>query len=147
MNRFKRVVLVLGASLMSISAFGQLTSSYFMPGSTFRGELNPAFRPLRGYVSLPAVGGTNAKFISNSLTVDNFQVGNLGVNVLGQCLADDSCGSLLLGGCYIFVSIDLSTAHGDKHVSFLYLSRVDVYSCNVGLVFWKNQLYELYVSC
>ena len=71
MNRFKRVALVLGASLMSISAFGQLTSSYFMPGSTFRGELNPAFRPLRGYVSLPAVGGTNAKFISNSLTVDN----------------------------------------------------------------------------
>lgn len=71
MNRFKRVVLVLGASLMSISAFGQLTSSYFMPGSIFRGELNPAFRPLRGYVSLPAVGGTNAKFISNSLTVDN----------------------------------------------------------------------------
>ena len=71
MNRFKRAVLVLGASLMSISAFGQLTSSYFMPGSTFRGELNPAFRPSRGYVSLPAMGGTSASFFSNSLTVDN----------------------------------------------------------------------------
>lgn len=62
---------MLGASLMSVSAFGQLTSSYFMPGSTIRGELNPALRPLRGYVSLPTVGGTSATFLSNSLTVDN----------------------------------------------------------------------------
>ena len=83
----------------------------------------------------------------NCLAVGNFQVGNLGINVLGQCLADDGCGSLLLGSGYIFVSIDLGAAHSDKHVSFLHLSRVDVNSCNVGLVFGKNQLYELYVSC
>lgn len=71
MKSIKCVVMVLAVTLLSTSAFGQLTSSYFMPGSTFRGELNPAFRPSRGYVSLPAMGGTSASFFSNSLTVDN----------------------------------------------------------------------------
>lgn len=63
--------MVLAMVLMSSTAFAQLTSSYFMPGSTFRSELNPAFRPTRGYISLPGVGGASAAFMSNSLTLDN----------------------------------------------------------------------------
>ena len=63
--------MVLAMTLISTSVFGQLTTSYFMPGSTFRGELNPAFRPLRGYISLPTVGGTSVNYLSNGLTVDN----------------------------------------------------------------------------
>lgn len=44
-----------------------LRSSYFMEGSQYRLQLNPALAPPKGYVHLPAIGHVNASVWSNSL--------------------------------------------------------------------------------
>lgn len=46
----------------------QYRTSYFMEGSTMRGYLNPALRPDRGYVYIPALGTMSVNFNSNALT-------------------------------------------------------------------------------
>lgn len=50
----------------------QLRTSYFMNGSTQRYELNPALSPLRGYLSIPVVGGLYTSLETNYLSADNF---------------------------------------------------------------------------
>lgn len=58
--------------LVAISFFSsaqQLRTSYFMDKSTVRTALNPAFRPERGYVSIPFLGGINASFGSNGISL------------------------------------------------------------------------------
>lgn len=45
-------------------------TAYFMEGSTFRSASNPAFRPYRGYVNIPVLGGMNMGLASTSLSVD-----------------------------------------------------------------------------
>lgn len=44
-----------------------LRTSYFMEGSHYRMQLNPALAPTRGYINLPAIGSLNASANSNSL--------------------------------------------------------------------------------
>ena len=53
------------------SASAQLRSSYFMRGSYFRTELNPALTPTRGYIALPGMSGVGVNVTSNFLSVDN----------------------------------------------------------------------------
>lgn len=56
-------------ALAVLSMTGQaqlLRTSYFMEGSQYRIQLNPALVPSRGYVHLPAVGNTGASFNSNA---------------------------------------------------------------------------------
>lgn len=48
----------------------QLRTSYFMDKSIVRGAMNPALRPVRGYVNIPVLSGVSINFNSNSLTVD-----------------------------------------------------------------------------
>lgn len=45
------------AACAACTAWAQTPSAYFMEGSTFRSQLNPAFAPLRGYVNIPVLGG------------------------------------------------------------------------------------------
>ena len=59
------------AFLMPQSASAQLRTSYFMEGSYFRTELNPALVPTRGYITLPAMSGVGINMQSNFLSVDN----------------------------------------------------------------------------
>lgn len=47
------------ALLFAGSLSAQNPTAYFMEGSTFRSQLNPAFAPLRGYVNIPGVGSLN----------------------------------------------------------------------------------------
>lgn len=54
----------------SVSA-QQLRTSYFMQNSPLRTALNPAFRPERGYVSIPVLGGINASYTTNGIAVDD----------------------------------------------------------------------------
>lgn len=69
----KRIIyLTLIASIISISASAQLRTSYFMEGSYFRNELNPALAPTRGYISLPALSGVGVNLSNNFLSIDNF---------------------------------------------------------------------------
>ena len=49
----------------------QLRTSYFMEGSTMRSNLNPALRPNRGYINIPAIGSLGVAYTSNTLSLDN----------------------------------------------------------------------------
>lgn len=44
-----------------------LRTSYFMEGTHYRQQLNPALTPTRGYINLPAIGAFNVAANSNSL--------------------------------------------------------------------------------
>lgn len=49
----KKIIYTLIAAFVACTAVAQTPSAYFMEGSTFRSQLNPAFAPLRGYVKFP----------------------------------------------------------------------------------------------
>lgn len=53
----RKTYLLLASLLLAFGAAAQNPTAYFMEGSTFRSQLNPAFAPLRGYVNIPALGG------------------------------------------------------------------------------------------
>ena len=54
------------------SASAQSLTSYFMEGTYFRTQLNPALTTTRGYFNIPAVSGTGINVVNNFLSVDNF---------------------------------------------------------------------------
>ena len=51
----KKIIYTLIAAFVACTAVAQTPSAYFMEGSTFRSQLNPAFAPLRGYVNIPVL--------------------------------------------------------------------------------------------
>lgn len=51
--------------LWAAGAAAQNPTAYFMEGSTFRTQFNPAFAPLRGYVNIPFVGSMQAGITNN----------------------------------------------------------------------------------
>ena len=71
----KRIVSIIALALLLVgidSASAQSRTSYFMEGSYFRTELNPALVPTRGYLIVPGVSATAASINSNFLSIDNF---------------------------------------------------------------------------
>ena len=70
---------LIGASELSAQ---QSRTSYFMKGSTVSTLQNPAFRPDRGYLSIPVLGGINPSFTTNGLTVDQLVYPKGGETVL-----------------------------------------------------------------
>lgn len=69
----RKAIFVAGL-LIVISAFSsaqQLRTSYFMDKSTVRTALNPAFRPERGYVSIPVLGALNVSYVSNGISLSD----------------------------------------------------------------------------
>lgn len=70
MKKIILACLVTLAVVMPVSA-QQYRTSYFMEGSTLRNNLNPAFRPYRGYIEIPIVGQLGLGFTSNAFTIDN----------------------------------------------------------------------------
>lgn len=92
MKRYIYAILSLGALLMVESASAQIKSSYFMEGSYFRNDLNPALRPTRGYLVLPGISGVGVGISGNMLSVDNFifeRDGGLVSALHGSVSADD----------------------------------------------------------
>ena len=74
-NGMKRVITILFAlvALLSVeSLMAQSRTSYFMEGSYFRTDMNPALVPTRGYLAVPAISGFGQSLTSNYLSVDNF---------------------------------------------------------------------------
>ena len=53
----KKTILFILAVLCAAYVPAQNPTAYFMDGSTFRSQFNPAFAPQRGYLNLPALGG------------------------------------------------------------------------------------------
>ena len=71
----KKILIFLVAVVAVVSIHGasaQSRSSYFMEGSYFRSDLNPALVPTRGYVALPGIGGVGVNVSNNFFSVDNF---------------------------------------------------------------------------
>ena len=67
----KKPYILIAAALLATGAAAQNPSAYFMEGSTFRPQFNPAFAPLRGYVNIPVLGGVQVNMAGN-MALDNF---------------------------------------------------------------------------
>ena len=69
-------ILILLVGIISIvgidSAFAQSRNSYFMEGSYFRNDMNPALAPTRGYLALPGMSGVGVNISQNFLSIDNY---------------------------------------------------------------------------
>ncbi len=61
----KKTALLLLSLMLAAGVAAQNPSAYFMEGSTFRSQFNPAFAPLRGYVNIPGLGGINVTMGGN----------------------------------------------------------------------------------
>ena len=66
----KKATLLLAALLLATGLAAQNPTLYFMEGSTYRSQLNPAFAPQRGYVNLPGIGGMEVG-INGNVALDN----------------------------------------------------------------------------
>lgn len=71
-RRFICAVLMLGAMITTQSASAQLKTSYFMEGSYFRTDLNPALVPTRGYIAISHLSGYTFGGYSNYASNNNF---------------------------------------------------------------------------
>lgn len=72
-NRILSLIVSCVAMLSSVVASAQsLNTSYFMEGSYFRTDLNPALTPTSGFVAIPILSGVALDVQSNFLSVDNF---------------------------------------------------------------------------
>lgn len=91
MRRLIYLTLCVVASMIGIKASAQMRSTYFMEGSYFRNELNPALAPTRGYVALPLMGGIGVNMNNNFLSVNNFfyKNGNEVVTALHESISAD----------------------------------------------------------
>ena len=67
------ILLVAAFALLGVNtANAQSRTSYFMEGSYFRSEFNPALVPTRGYFMIPGASGVNLNIGTNFLSFDNF---------------------------------------------------------------------------
>lgn len=96
----KRILILLVGLIAFVgidSASAQSRNSYFMEGSYFRNDMNPALAPTRGYLALPGMSGVGVNLSQNFLSVDNFfyQRDNQVVTALhGSVTADEFYGKL-----------------------------------------------------
>ena len=58
--------------LAATTASAQLKTSYFMRGSTYRYDMNPALTPIRGYIKLPGLSGLSMEMNNNIFGLDRF---------------------------------------------------------------------------
>ena len=91
MRRLIYLTLCVVASMIGIEASAQMRSAYFMEGSYFRNELNPALAPTRGYIALPIMGGIGVNMNNNFMSVNNFfyKNGNEVVTALHESISAD----------------------------------------------------------
>lgn len=71
----KRILILLVGLIAFVGLNGasaQSRNSYFMEGSYFRNDMNPALAPTRGYIAVPFVGGIGLNASQNFLSIDNF---------------------------------------------------------------------------
>ena len=92
----KKLYTLIAAALLATGAAAQNPSAYFMEGSTFRSQFNPAFAPLRGYVNIPVLGGVDIN-VSGNLALDNVlypRNGKLVTLLDGSVSANEALGNL-----------------------------------------------------
>lgn len=72
MKRIIIAILTLVGVISTTALSAQSRNSYFMEGTYFRTELNPALAPHRGYIALPVLSGVGINLNTNYLSLDNF---------------------------------------------------------------------------
>lgn len=65
------ITALIAAVAVCYSAAAQMKTAYFMEGSYFRTDMNPALAPTRGYIQIPGAGGVGLSINNNFLSVDN----------------------------------------------------------------------------
>lgn len=68
----KKYISLLAATVITFTAAAQMRTSYFMEGSTFRTDMNPALAPTRGYIMFPTIGGIGVGVNNNFMSLNNF---------------------------------------------------------------------------
>lgn len=66
----KKIYTLLVFTLVALCASAQNYTSYFMDGTTMRGQWNPAFAPHRGYVNIPFIGSMNMG-VNGNISLDD----------------------------------------------------------------------------
>ncbi|MBP3425356.1 MAG: hypothetical protein J6K81_01330 [Rikenellaceae bacterium] len=69
---FKTTILAVLLTCVSLGASAQIKTSYFMEGSTFRYDMNPALTPQRGYLKLPGLSMVGVDLSNTLLSLDRF---------------------------------------------------------------------------
>ena len=96
----KKIFILIVAALTLVgvhSVSAQSRNSYFMEGSYFRNDLNPALAPTRGYLALPGMSGVGINASNNLFSIDNFlyqRDGQLVTALHGSVTADEFLGKL-----------------------------------------------------
>ena len=110
LNRVISAILLVCAMIMAQSASAQLKTSYFMEGSYFRTDMNPALAPTRGYIALPLLSGFSAGVYSNYNSYENMYYEQDGVYVgaLNSSVPADEFLSKLPNQCVQALDINLS---------------------------------------
>ncbi|MCM1150931.1 MAG: DUF5723 family protein [Alistipes sp.] len=67
----KKTLLLCATLLFAAGVAAQNPTAYFMEGSTFRTQFNPALAPQRGYFNLPVAGAVGVD-MSNTVALDDF---------------------------------------------------------------------------
>lgn len=95
-------------AMQSVSA--QLRSSYFMRGSYYRTELNPALTPTRGYIAVPGMSGVGVNVTSNFLSVENLyqSVGDGYVSIFDSSVSSDDALSRFTDDARLNVSANVN---------------------------------------
>lgn len=68
----KYLILTILFATFASTVSAQIRTSYFMEGSTFRTDMNPALAPTRGYLNFPVIGNTGLSINNNFASVSNF---------------------------------------------------------------------------
>lgn len=68
----KYILTALAALSLGLSASAQLRTAYFMEGTQFRTDMNPALYPIRGYLNIPVISALQFNLNNNFLSLNNF---------------------------------------------------------------------------
>jgi hypothetical protein len=110
MRTFHKLILLVAVLLTSVAAEAQLRTSYFMRGSYFRTELNPALTPTRGYIALPGMSGIGASITSDFLSVENLyqRVGNEYVSIFDNSISQSEALSRFADESHLSLSANVN---------------------------------------
>ena len=109
-KKFFSAILLVGAMVMAQSASAQLKTSYFMEGSYFRTDMNPALAPTRGYIALPLLSGLTGGLYSNYNSYENMYYESNGtyIGALNSSVPTNEFLSKLPNKCVQTLDINLS---------------------------------------
>ena len=121
----KKILIVVAAALALVgvgSVSAQSRSSYFMEGSYFRNDMNPALAPTRGYIALPALSGIGIDVSSNFLSIDKyiFQRDDQLVTALNSLVAADEFLGKLPSKCKFMMDMNTKILGAGFYVKDMY---------------------------